>query len=190
MITWDGGSYEPNGFDELWLLRAVEGEGGNPDRVAQTLVNRFAFLASTRPGLYPTLAELVQAYSQPVNPKWMEGGTLYEEAWRNANQTERAELFAASERRKRHRERDTFSQETTAAVRKALREGPDAIGPSWVHFRRSSPAVPAGMIATTPHTPGFNRFFAAFGSLRWGGYSVEKKKRMELCPTCQRPLKP
>jgi hypothetical protein len=148
--------------DALWLARAVEAEGEPRRLVAQTLVNRWAWLADFAPGKYPSLASLVRAYAQPVNPRWFEGGDLYEAHYAQAQQGDPdatppkppatpAQLAAlrkkAQLRRDVHSVARSFSKATQDAVAQALR-GPLVIPPGAVDYAipgRPFPVlVPAG----------------------------------------------
>jgi hypothetical protein len=64
--TKDGWSYRITPDDLLWLARSVEYEGGDPVATAWTYAQR---MASFRPS---SLAALVRAHSQPINPTWDE----------------------------------------------------------------------------------------------------------------------
>lgn len=59
--------------DYLALLRAVEFEGEPRDAVAWTLLQRFAFIYPQ----YDSLAKFIQAYAQPINPRWYPTGDLH-----------------------------------------------------------------------------------------------------------------
>ncbi len=62
----DGWSYRITPNDLLWLARAVQYEGGDPVATAWTYAQRLASFRSS------SLAELVRAHSQPINPAWDE----------------------------------------------------------------------------------------------------------------------
>lgn len=72
ILTGDGLRYQLTSSDLLWLARAADGEGGDPADTIWTWIQRFA-LPNFR-ARYPTLAQLVQAHSQPVNPAWRADG--------------------------------------------------------------------------------------------------------------------
>lgn len=61
--------------DKLWLSRAVAAEGKPYAQVARALVNLFMLQRSK--GNTQSLAQLVRAYAQPVNPRWFPGGDLF-----------------------------------------------------------------------------------------------------------------
>lgn len=65
--------YTPTARDHHVLALAVANEGAPRESVAATLVQRFAWLWPT----YRTVASLVEAYSQPVNPRWRSDGDLH-----------------------------------------------------------------------------------------------------------------
>lgn len=66
-IVGAGRSYQITSNDLLWLARAVACEGGNEAATAWTYAWRFIVK-----GWRGTLADLVRAHSQPVNPIWDE----------------------------------------------------------------------------------------------------------------------
>jgi hypothetical protein len=148
--------YDPTETDRLWLLRAVEAEGEPRDMVASTLVS--GFLAARTRGYKSSLATFVQAYSQPVNPRWLPDGDLHAK-WRERDPEERAA------RRLQHRARGVFRDETTRAVDKALTEGPSLVA---TDFAAPSIKPKAGLIPIETGKPG-NRFYTRAG---WQGYSV------------------
>ena len=134
--------------DALWLARAVEREGAPRDLVAQTLVNRWAWLADQAPGMYPRLQDLVRAYAQPVNPAWFPGGSKFQASYDAAKAgdphakpprppatpRELAQLEAAAEQRRDvHSTRTKFSPDTLHAVSSAL-SGPLEIPPGALEY--------------------------------------------------------
>ncbi len=124
--------------DRLWLLRAVEAEGAPRDLVAQTLVNRWAWLSDTTPGRYFKLSELVRAYAQPVNPAWFSDGALFRKQYDKATPAQQPALLNAATRREAvHATRTTFSPTTVSAVRQAL-YGPITVPPGALHFAAPS----------------------------------------------------
>lgn len=136
--------------DVLWLSRAVEAEGEPRDLVAQTLVNRWAWLADQMPGKFRTLAALVRAYATPVNPLYYPGQALSIEEIAKAEArgqkkgltpAELAAQRAALERKAETRRdvlstRKQFSPATNAAVRQALM-GPITLPAGAVHYAAS-----------------------------------------------------
>jgi hypothetical protein len=75
IVASDGWSYQLTPDDLLWLARSVEFEGGtNPSAVIWTYAQRLALPGFRRQ--YPSLASLVRAHSQPVNPKWARDGVF------------------------------------------------------------------------------------------------------------------
>lgn len=126
--------------DALWLARAVEAEGEPRPEVAQTLVNRWAWLAETpkTAAVYPTLADLVRAYCQPVNPAWFVKGRLFVPYLDKHGPTEGQgwvthELQKAWRREHVHSVRNEFSDRTRRAVQQAF-YGPLTIGRGALHF--------------------------------------------------------
>jgi hypothetical protein len=166
------GRYTPTADDVLWLARAVEAEGPPRVRVAQTLVNGFlwarAELDSGR-----TLAEWVRAYSQPVNPAWMPGGTLYQaELARAATPVQKEQVRAKGHRRQReHATRVSFSRDTQRAVEAALTRPPDL--PGAVDFAAPWVEHDPPWVPFTPAKQGENRFWSRPGAVGWTGYVVD-----------------
>lgn len=132
--------YAPTDDDALWLARAVAREGPPYKGVAWALAQRFAVLKSLRPELYPTIADLVQAYSQPVNPRWFPDGDLHLR-YRRSLQSD-AERDAADKRAAR---RVQFAREpwdelpdfAREAAMEALSGEIESPVPRAVHFRAS-----------------------------------------------------
>lgn len=143
--------------DELWLLRAVQAEGPNYEMVARALVNLFALgrsLGSTR-----TLADLVRAYAQPVNPKWAAQGTQAQVARRAA---------AAA--------RVVFSPEVTRAVERALTTSWDQDVTDY-----AAPGLDAsakGYVRRSEDVRGVNTLWARRPG--WRGYDVAQGGIMTL----------
>ncbi len=69
IVTRDGYSYQITPADVLWLARSVHKEGGSN---AATIWAYFQLQASARRSA--SLASLVLAHSQPVNPEWRRDG--------------------------------------------------------------------------------------------------------------------
>ncbi len=129
--------YDATNADALELARAVAREGAPRDAVAWALVQRFAFLYPK----YPTLAKFVQAYSQPINPRWFPDGDKHKARMR---QLEGNEDRQADELR-RARNRVSYAKVTwdelassakTAALEAIEAEGESPV-PGAVHFRAS-----------------------------------------------------
>jgi len=173
LISWDNGSkqpiYVPTEEDRLWLLRAVEGEGPVHNEVAQVLVNRFLYLRARIPNAYTTLAELVQAYSQPVNPLWMRGGEKWDSAWAKAKTPEeRAKLREIDAKRRDHRSRLKFSPNTVSAVERALTKGSLDIDGRAVHFAAPKKGRKALPVLTQPERA--NWLHTEAPAENWQGY--------------------
>ena len=97
--TWAGKSYTlPVTTDDMVMLaRAIEHEGAPKAGVAWALIQRWAWLHMA--GVTSTLAKFVQAYAQPINPRWMyPDGDLYKNEVQNL--TDPAEVNAAVARAK------------------------------------------------------------------------------------------
>ncbi len=165
-------TYAPTREDMAWLYRAVEAEGEPRELVAQTLVNGFLWARETL-GSKRTLAEWVRAYSQPVNPRWMAGGDLYEsELAKASTEQEREDVREKSRRRAQHASRTTFSAGTMRAVQEALQgRGPRI--PSATDFAAHYVARPAPWVALTPVKKGLNRLWMRPGAAGWQGYTTD-----------------
>lgn len=134
LVSHKGRPLPVDAQDALWLARAVEAEGAPRGYVAQTLVNRWAWLLDRGNSPYPRLQDLVRAYSQPVNPRWMEGGDLFEaELAELDDDAQRAAAVERARGRREHAARTVFSPNTKAAVDLAL-HGPIVIPPGAVDF--------------------------------------------------------
>lgn len=147
--------------DQLWLLRAVEAEGAPKEMVAQALVNRWAYLYDHGYAeQYPTLASLVRAYAQPVNPRWFPGGDLHVRALERGQDTEQR----AAKRRDVHSTRSLFSASTRAAVRRAM-GGPLTLPAGVVHYSVPRDSDDWKRLEIIPGERGrTNAFYAAEGS--------------------------
>jgi hypothetical protein len=142
IVTPRGRSVAWTDEDRLWLLRAVEAEGEPRTLVAQTLVNRYAWLFEEVPGKYLTLTDLVRSYAQPVNPRWFPDGSAFKASIAKLPAAAHAAALEKAEtRRDVHSTRSTFSQPTIDAVRAAL-FGPVVIPEGALHFAAPSLASP------------------------------------------------
>lgn len=158
-------SYEPSAMDRLWLLRAVQAEGAPRAAVAQVLVNGFAW--NRAHGGQGSLASWVRSYSQPVNPRWAEGGDLLERAHLTPSERE-----AAIRRRALASSRTVFDRATHAAVRRALGRGLVDVPRSATDFAAPTlDATKKGYQALTPARPGVNRLWTRDPS--WAGYEAQ-----------------
>lgn len=147
--------------DQLWLLRAVEAEGAPREMVAQALVNRWAYLVDHGYAQhFPTLASLVRAYAQPVNPRWYPGGDLHTGALERGQDTE----ARARTRRDVHSTRSAFAASTRAAVRRAML-GQLTLPPGVVHYSVPRDSDDWKRLEIIPGERGrTNAFYAAEGS--------------------------
>jgi hypothetical protein len=151
--------------DRLWLMRAVQAEGEPRRAVAEALVNLYALHASK--GGASSLAEIVRAYAQPVNPRWFESGDLFRAALEKAPEAARPVMLAAARRRERlHSTRNKFDAATLDAVAYAL---------AGVHRTDvtdyAAPNVDAarkGYVARSDAQPGRNRLWTRAPG--WAGY--------------------
>lgn len=174
------GQYAPSPDDQLWLLRAVEGEGAPRNVVAQTLINRFMWLRATKPKAYPTLAQFVQAYSRPVNPRWTFGGDLYEAAHKAASSAERSRLEAVARKIEGHRSNATFGRSTRDAVRRAFTRGPvDLPTPDTTDFGAPFRQVSEHLVRITPERERRNTFYRARAAQGWQGYGVRIARELQ-----------
>ena len=97
-VRGDSYTYPVSARDKLMLTRAVAREGKPYDAVTWALLQRFAWLYPS--GAYNTLADLVEAYAQPINPKWFPNGTKHKAAVRRAkSESQREQLEDRAERR-------------------------------------------------------------------------------------------
>jgi hypothetical protein len=69
-IVTPQGAYQLTPADVLWAARSAFYEGGSPADVLWAETQRF----TTMRGSYSTFAAFVQAFSQPINPKWRRTG--------------------------------------------------------------------------------------------------------------------
>lgn len=136
--------YSATDADALTLARAVAREGRPYDAVAWTLVQRFAWLWPK----YPTLAELVRAYAQPVNPRWFPDGDLHQRKIERLRRAGNAAGIVDEERRAANRVQYASRpwEELPESARLAALDAIEAEGespvPGAVHFRAS--AAPKG----------------------------------------------
>lgn len=156
--------YAVTGEDWLWLLRAVQAEGAPRDRVARALVNLFA--RTRAKGGKASLADLVRAYAQPVNPLWANGG---------AKDADPSEVTAAERRRAAASSALSFDASTATAVLDALSspwssDVTDYAAP-WVD------ATGRGYVARSLPVKGQNRLWTRDES--WKGYGVTAMNRAE-----------
>jgi hypothetical protein len=79
-IKQGGWSYTLTPADKLWAARMVQGEGpvGDSAAVLWTMTQLFAPAGQRakygRPDRFRSFAELIKAYSQPINPRWLRTG--------------------------------------------------------------------------------------------------------------------
>lgn len=158
--------------DILWLARAVEKEclddadDLDERRVAQALVNCFCLEASR--GVYKNLKTFVQAYAQPVNPRWFPEGDLFKK-W-HAIDPKKYPLSAAVARRDKHSKRSDFGWEACAAVDRALIEGPVDILPSCTDYAAAWLDASKKYVELTKPEKGRNRLWTR--APWWTGYEV------------------
>lgn len=171
-LVFPGGSYDLTQNDLLALHRAVQGEvapGAAPEdkrldarRVAETLINRFAYLRGRGIRTRWTLAQFVRAYAQPINPRWLE--ELCQSHPERCTQSH-------IEKRREHRQRQRFDEFVYEAVAAAL-EGQKTTHPATVHFAMPGVVMDRSFIRLTPDRKRLNTYFATADSMSWPGYEI------------------
>lgn len=147
IVASDGWSYQLTPTDILWLARSVEFEGGtNPAGVIWTYAQRLA-LPSVRSS-YPTLASLVRAHSQPVNPKWARDGEFCRPGGSYADKPQCSEDKLARRDRAQSISWDDISTRTRDLVIKFAHAELSNPVPRSVDFADSS--VSTGFLARNP----------------------------------------
>ena len=97
-VRGDNYTYSISAKDKLVLTRAVAREGKPHEAVTWALLQRFAWLYPS--GAFNTLAELVEAYAQPINPRWFPQGDKHKSAIRRAKtEKQKEQLEDRAERR-------------------------------------------------------------------------------------------
>ena len=133
--------------DVVWLHRAVEAEGPHEERVAQALVA--GWLEARARGYKRSLGDYVQAYAQPINPRWFPTGDLFLKKHRSQAETKKAER-----RRDVHAKRTKFDRKTQRAVALAIGQPSSSVATdyaaSWVD---ASPRL----VPVSQSEPGTNR---------------------------------
>lgn len=162
-------SYDVTAEDKLWLLRAVSAEGAPREQVARALVNLFMYRREKQ-HKKETLARLVRAYAQPVNPRWYPDGDLHLAAVSSALPQSRAPLELAAHRRATViSKRTEFTPETIDAVDAALSTGWNTDITDY-----AAPTINAthkGYVARSAPKAGENRFWSR--AVGWAGYAAE-----------------
>jgi len=127
--------------DYEWLARAVAHEGSPKRAVAWALVQRWLSLLPQ----YETLASLVRAYAQPINPRWATDGDLHRAYL--VQLTKGTPVYLDEVRRAVRRDQfiaesfDDVPDDAKEAALDALLGG-DSPVPGALHYRASS--APAG----------------------------------------------
>jgi len=161
--------YEATDEDRLWLLRAVAREGRVHRQVAQTLVNGFAWGHARKPKSIPTLTWWVQAYAQPVNPRWFPDGKIFQR-W-HAKDPKKYPLGAAMRRRDIYSVETRFEKPIVEAVERALTEGPVDIPANATDYAAAwIDATRKGQTPLTAPKKGYNRLWTR--APEWDGYAV------------------
>lgn len=170
LSTPAGDRYEPTAEDVLWLLRAVAHEGRPHERVARTLISGFMWAREHRTGwVARSLTDWVRAYAQPVNPRWLPGGDLYEARMQRARERRDHALMARFENQARRRraavEQTEFPAHVVRAVAAALDSGRASPATDYAAWWATADR---GRIPLGEPKKGENRFYTRLAS--WRGY--------------------
>ncbi len=177
VLSFAGRRYVVTSEDILWLTRAVEkechddGQVLDENRVAQCLVNCFCLEATK--GTYSSLTKFVQAYAQPVNPRWFPEGDLFKR-W-HTKDPGKYKMSDAVLRRDKHSKRTDFGWEACQAVDRALFEGPLDIPANATDYAAAWLDASKKYVALTAPVKGLNRLWTRAEG--WTGYSVVKAER-------------
>jgi hypothetical protein len=163
-------TYRVTDEDVRTLRLAVQHEGAVRDQVAQVLVNCFAYLHSLKPKACPSIAWLVRAYAQPINPQWFPEGKQFKR-W-NAIDPKKYSLAAAVIRRDVLSKVTKFLPATLAAVDKALTEGPVSIPANATDYAAARVDASKKYQPLTPPEKGVNRLWTR--APKWQGYRVQR----------------
>ena len=156
--------YYPTADDRLWLLRAVAAEGKPEPMVARALVNLFMLQRSK--GNTQTLAKLVRAYAQPVNPRWFPDGDLHIAAKAKGQDTaERAIKRIAHSMRTLA----AMPPHVVQAVNEALKSSFESDITDYA--APTLDATSKGYLPRSVATPGVNRFWTRAST--WPGYMTD-----------------
>lgn len=163
-LSAKGAAYTVTPVDVLWLSRAVEAEGEPRARVASALVN--LFMRARARGSKQSLASLVRAYAQPVNPRWYPDGDLHIAAKKAGKDT----AEKAARRLAVHSTRTAFAAKTKAAVESALMgaHAHDVTDYAAPHIDGAK----KGYAARSEPKPGENRFWSRAPG--WTGYAATR----------------
>jgi hypothetical protein len=172
-IKAGGWSYTLTESDKLWAARMCQYEGGNAADVLWTMTQAYAQAGIHR--RYPTFAEFIQSYSQPINPKWRRDGLFCRAGGRYAGQDNCSERRLAT--------RDTAASLPWSGVRASIKSAvsawfdgtlPNPV-PKAVEFADSS--VSQSFIDRTPGSVVVKRagnwYIATPSSLRWSDSFVK-----------------
>lgn len=86
IVTADGWRYPITDEDVLWAARAATCESSDPQTtLAELWTWAYRFATPNYRRTFPTLASLIRAHSQPVNPKWERDGEACRPGGRFAN---------------------------------------------------------------------------------------------------------
>lgn len=164
VLSFAGHTYRPTEADRLALSRAVTWEGPDHDQVAQTLVNGFCQAYSM--DHEHSLEHHVQAYAQPINPRWFPEGDRFQHF--NAIDPVKYPLAAAVRRRDVLSKLTTFEPVVVGAVEKALARGPLDIQACCTDY--AAAWLQSSWTPLTPPVNGRNRLWTR--APKWGGYTV------------------
>lgn len=137
--------------DLLALARAVEYEGQPYEATAWALLQRWAWLY---PG-FPKLATFIQAYAQPINPRWFPTGDLYRQSVarvqadtslsREERESRLAEMAQRAQSRlaKARTPWERLNQRTIDVLNRVFRPGSSSTVPGAVHYAQAKGSLEA-----------------------------------------------
>lgn len=179
--TSDGWRYQITPEDVLWAGRMLQGEGGGPEdpaAVLWTMTQLFAPAAQEEkygnPRRFPTFTGLIQAYSQPINPRWRRDGQFCAPGGQYFGQEPCSDTRLARRARIASMPWEDIEPELREVV-KRWSEGKLANPvPRAVEF--AAPGVAAGFVRRNPGTMYVarlgNHFLATPGSQQWSANYV------------------
>ncbi len=161
-----GKPYQLTGADVIWVARAALYEGGDVAATLWTLSQRFASVGRRN---YATFADFVQAFSQPINPRYTEEGAYCRPGGRaHGTRWCSSELLARR------------NEARTASWSDLQRRNPEATATvlRWANAALSNPvpravnfAVPSLVAQNFPNATvvleSGNAYFAESWSVRW-----------------------
>ncbi len=161
-----GWSYQITERDKLWAARMLVGEGGgtqDPPAVLWTMTQ----LLALRHGR--SFTDLIRAYSQPINPRWLDDGQFCRPGGRNAG----TEACSSTRIARRRRIQALSWEQIPAELRQVVERWAAGTLPNPVEraVEFADPAVTAGYVRRHPGSQYIaqlgNHFVATADSLRW-----------------------